>query len=209
MAGRWRIVRRTRYTRPLTRSVSYRYSSHGIMEQSPVSLGRSRGLANLKTSETSSWTAEVDDDGKPFLSSCGCRKKGRQKLVSRSGGRGKLKIIIWFLLNTWSIGGIPLPKRDFFLRKSCSLKSLLGLWLVSVCFRFLPSLHLLLVRRKAVLCNCFDALSLFIANSPIEGFGFKHRGSAMAMHNMLSNWINSSGPHPCSWQICWASAKIV
>ena len=78
MAGRWRIVRRTRYTRPFTRSVSYRYSSHGIMEQSPVSLGRSNGLANRRTSETSSWTAGVDEDGKPFLSSWACWVKWRQ-----------------------------------------------------------------------------------------------------------------------------------
>jgi hypothetical protein len=47
------MVKRTRFTRPLTLSVSYIYSSHVIVEQSVVSFARSRGLASLKTSATS------------------------------------------------------------------------------------------------------------------------------------------------------------
>ena len=37
------------------------------MEQSPVSLGRSKGLASRKTSETSSWTEAVEVDGPDML----------------------------------------------------------------------------------------------------------------------------------------------
>ena len=110
------------------------------------------------------------------------------------------------------MGGIPRPKRDFFLRKSCNWKWVLGwllLLLASASFRFLLSHHVLRLFLSGMLCICFEARSRLTAISPSIGLGLRHRGSAIAMHNTLSSWSISSGPHPCSWQICRASATIL
>ena len=183
-----------------------------MSEQSTVSFGLSRGLASRRTSDTSSWTGNCfgcccDDDMLLLVPSWddGWKKVTKRK---RMNEWNEYESIMDCNNNTWRIGGMPRPRRDFLFKKSCSLKWP-EFWAISACFRFRLSHHVLLLCLSGWLSICFDDRSLFVASSPNDGLGFKHSGSAMAMHSVLSNWSSSSAPQPCSWHICCASARIV